>query len=156
MAVGFSTPKYEHMDVKALFTNCCPLSDKMVSGILYRITQLLKKILETWADLVFQVRIAVMSLLYQSFILTRTGCRKLSAKAIQGGLLQKIPSHFSVEIVRGYVGAKSCSHSETVQARLNCTVTVSNHVRTVKVSLKRVLRTVLAEVTCQSWMVCMI
>lgn len=71
MVVSFFTPKCAHMKMKKLLTNYCPFSNKMVVlRLSYGITELLRKMLETWADVMFVVHIARVILLYLSVIIT--------------------------------------------------------------------------------------
>lgn len=68
--MSFFTRRYVHMEVKTLLNKCCPLSDKIVSGMRKGITQCLKNLLATWVEEIFVVGIARVRLLYLSVLMT--------------------------------------------------------------------------------------
>lgn len=64
------TPRYANMKEKTLFKYCCPLSNKIVSRMSYRMIQLLKIKLATWVDVIFVVGISFVSLVYLLVIIS--------------------------------------------------------------------------------------
>lgn len=59
------------MDSRNVLKNCSSLSDRIVSIILYRLIELLKKVMTTRVYLILVVGIAPTSLLYRPVMITK-------------------------------------------------------------------------------------